>query len=428
VIRRIYFYLQESCFRIFLLILNTFILLISFFIPKTNKIIVVGSWFGNRFADNSKHFFLYANEYKEELGINKIVWITRNPALLDELSAEGFCVYKLWSLKSIWYHLRARIHIVDQAYQDINSFFSVRSIRINLWHGFPLKRIGAYKKNNIKQREEDRNPFYKFLRDYSIPGFWGRHYLLATSKFSAGILGNAFSISKEKVLISGYPRNYEPILDNPIKYVPKNEKDFMTIVKKTKKDSTIIIGYFPTFRDNRDTYLFGTKDTKELKGIFDYFQSSNIKILSKFHAAGSNKSLDTLSNHEAFINLPSDVDVYTFLSEIDILVTDYSSIYFDFLLWEKPIIFFPYDLEYYRDKDRGLIFNYENFTPGPKIYNVRQFEELFSNGVNNFLENYFIQYHEQHEILKNKIYGSVENMDIIHLLNEINTLNERIKK
>jgi CDP-glycerol glycerophosphotransferase len=66
-------------------------------------------------------------------------------------------------------------------------------------------------------------------------------------------------------------------------------------------------------------------------------------------------------------------DVYPILPLVNILVTDYSSIYFDFLLLDKPIIFFPYDIEKYLKQDREFYFNYDEVTPGVK---VRSIEEL----------------------------------------------------
>ena len=74
-----------------------------------------------------------------------------------------------------------------------------------------------------------------------------------------------------------------------------------------------------------------------------------------------------IENHKAFYKFAFQKPMFThFWTNLDILMTDYSSIYFDFLLWESTnSYFFPYDLEYYRDEDRGLIFDYEEFTPGP---------------------------------------------------------------
>lgn len=414
--------------KIFFAVINIIILIISFFIPKTDKIFIVGGWFGKRFADNSKYFYLYADRNKDELKIKKVVWITRSNEVLKELKAQGYSVYKPWSLYSIWYHLRAKVHLIDQSVFDINPFLSVRSIRVNLWHGFPLKKIGTYSKNRGNVKLFTNSKLIKKIIHYSTPGLWGKHYLLATSKFSAEILGKAFGVPNDRVIISGYPRNYEPIVDKPIKYISQNERECFIKIKDAKKQGCYIIGYFPTFRDRNKTLVFGTQKYDELQELFECFSKMNIKIVGKFHFADKNNDFADIHNQESFVSLPSDADVYTFLSEIDILITDYSSICFDYLLWGKPIIFFPYDLEYYRDDDRGLIFDYEEFTPGPKVYNVKELIELLSNGIDRFKSLYINTYSPKAFALKEKIFENPEDMKINHLIEQIGrvSLRERL--
>lgn len=414
--------LKKTTKGLILLFINFMVLIISLFIPKSEKIIVVGSWFGKRFADNSKYSFVYVNQNKERLGIDKIIWITRSNLIKEELNKQGFNVYKAWSIQSIWYHFRAKIHLIDQSVIDINPFFSVRSKRINLWHGFPLKKIGNFIGNGDKKKSSKGNLYLNSLLKMFFRGCWGDYYVLATSDFSANILGEAFAIPNEKMIISGYPRNYEAVVNKPVLHVSENEKVYLDLVTKAKKEGNKVIGYFPTFRDKRETLIFGTKEPEELQILLDFFQNSNIKVIGKFHFAGKNDTFSEIHDHEALINLPSNNDLYTFLREIDILITDYSSIYFDFLLWNKPIIFFPYDLDYYRDEDRGLIFDYEEFTPGPKAYNIEELKNLLSIGIDELNSSYQKQYGQQASNIKAKIFGKVKEMQIDHLIKQIRNL------
>ncbi|MGI6778248.1 MAG: CDP-glycerol glycerophosphotransferase family protein [Acetivibrionales bacterium] len=409
--------------RIFFAITNLLVLLVSLMIPKTNRIIVVGGWFGKRFADNSKYFFLYANENKKKLGLYKVIWITRSNKIKEELKRKGYCVYKIWSIQSIWYHLRSRIHLIDQSSSDINPFFSVRSKRINMWHGFPLKKIGTFMKDCNKNKIRKNNCILVFLDKISTRGFWSDRYILATSKFSASVLGQAFGVPSEKVIVSGYPRNYELIVNKPIKYISENEIECLNIIRSEKERSKSIIGYFPTFRDKRETLIFGIKDNNELHEVLDYFERLNIKIIGKFHFADKNDEFKGIYYHKTFVNLPSDADIYTFINEIDILITDYSSIYFDFLLWNRPIIFFPYDLEYYQNEDRGIIFDYDTITPGPKVYNVSELKALFLDGVESFTVAYHSKYQDKALQLKKKVFENITEMDIEHLIKQIKFIN-----
>ncbi|MCK8061262.1 MULTISPECIES: CDP-glycerol glycerophosphotransferase family protein [unclassified Fusibacter] len=409
----------KSSKKLMLFLINVLVLTISFSIPKSNKIVIVGGWFGKRFADNSKHFYLYLNANLNDLGFDKVVWITRSKEIRDELMKQGYQVYSTWSLPSIWYHLRAKYHLIDQAPTDINAFFSVRSKRVNLWHGFPLKKIGSYMGNYKSTR---KTAIQNMVGKWTVRGCWSDHFILATSDFSAEILGKAFGVDERKVIISGYPRNYEPICDKPIKYVPQHEKSSYENIEEYIKDGYKIIGYFPTFRDKRETLIFGTESMDEINQFLDYCESVKIKFVGKFHFAGKNDKFGDIENHKAFINLPSEADVYTFLDQIDILMTDYSSIYFDFLLWNRPILFFPYDLEYYRDEDRGLIFDYEEFTPGPKAHSIEELQTFFSQNIDVINEKYEAEYRQKADLLKTKIFGDYNNMGIEHLINQIRNI------
>jgi CDP-glycerol glycerophosphotransferase len=164
--------------RLIILLVNLFVFILSLVIPKNDKFIIVGGWFGKRFADNSKHLFLYTNDNKNKLNIDKIIWVTRSKSIKEELQKNGFMAYNVWSLPSVWYHLRAKYHIVDQSPLDVNSFLSVRSKRINLWHGFPMKKIGTYMNSG---KTNYNNGFLKLINKLTTRGCWGDHYLLATS-------------------------------------------------------------------------------------------------------------------------------------------------------------------------------------------------------------------------------------------------------
>lgn len=419
---KIYNYVSLIFKKIIILIINFTITIISLFIPKSEKIIVVGGWFGKRFADNSKYLYLYADKYKEKLNLEKVIFVTRDSKIKDELYHKEYEVYNTWSLASIWYHLRAKYHFIDQSPNDINPFFSVRSIRINLWHGFPLKKIGKYQDGLSIQDKIYNNDFLETLYNLSTKGFWGDKYLLTTSEFAAEIMGEAFRVPNKKRIISGYPRNYETVLNESINFEATFESDDLEQIKNVKNNKKYLFAYLPTFRDNINTKIFGTNDTNELLNFLDFLSSKGIVVVGKFHFANNDKEMMEVSSHEAFINLSSNVDVYSFIKHTDVLITDYSSIYFDYLLSEKPIIFFPYDLNYYKNKDRGLIFDYEEFTPGPKVNNIEKLKNLLIGGPEQLIHNYHDNYGNKAEYLKDKIFNKPENMDIEHLFNILKSL------
>lgn len=408
--------------RFNIIIANLIITFVSFFIPKSDDIIIVGGWFGDRFADNSKHLYLYAHKHKKELNLKKVVWITNNYEIKKELENENYKVYYKWSLYSIWYHFRAKHHFIDQSINDINPFFSVRSNRINLWHGFPLKKVGYLRETDRNKQNIENSKFLKRLHNLSTKGFWGDNYLLATSKFSANLLGKAFKVPKEKIIISGYPRNYGAFNES-IDFKLSSEREGIKKIKEAKRKKNYIFTYLPTFRDNMNTKIFGTSNPKELINFLDFLNSKNIVVVGKFHFANNDVNMNSVCNHNSFINLSSDLDVYSFIEYSDVLITDYSSIYFDFLLWNKPIIFFPYDLDYYKKNDRGLIFNYNEFTPGPKTKDILEFKKLISKTPEDFIKWYNNEYFNKANQLKKKVFKNPNKRGINHLFRQIKNLN-----
>ena len=127
---------------------------------RDNQIILFGSWFGNKFADNSRFLFQYLAENKEKYGFKKVVWATRNEKVFNALEALGYTVVMIGTKESDYYHKIAGIHVVCNAGSstnasegDIDGKFSFGAIRINLWHGIPAKGVD-YASIEYKKREK----------------------------------------------------------------------------------------------------------------------------------------------------------------------------------------------------------------------------------------------------------------------------------
>lgn len=119
----------------------------------------------------------------------------------------------------------------------------------------------------------------------------------------------------------------------------------------------------PTFRDSGTNAL----GMLNLEQLVPFLKENDVLFVAKLHPclmAPSGKLTDNV-----FI-CDSQTDAYPLLTQTDVLITDYSSIYFDFLLTDKPMVFFAPDLDQYREKDRGMFFDYDEFTPGPKTSNT----------------------------------------------------------
>lgn len=116
----------------------------------------------------------------------------------------------------------------------------------------------------------------------------------------------------------------------------------------------------------------------------------------------------------------ADADPYLFIRESSLLVTDYSSIYFDYLISGKPIVFFAYDLEEYKNASREMYFEYSKYTPGKKAYSWEELKEAILDSLDNAG-----QYQEERERLLEKMfyYGRNEASGI--LTQQIKAITER---
>lgn len=331
---------------------------ISFLIPRNKRIWLFGSTFGNRFAENPRYFYLYVNQYKSaEI---TAIWISKSREIVDFLAKSGYKAYLKNSLKGFWYCLRGGIYLYDNYPKDISHFLSGGAVKINLWHGLPLKKIQMDNKldfiRNPRNWKEKLIAFPRRLSDEKPS-----HYVLTTSTFFKPIFSSAFGT--RKVIICGYPRCDIFTTDQIHNIHTPVEADSMDKIMRGKEKNQKIILYMPTFRDSEIKFF----DTVCLKELQLYLMENNYLLCVKLHCKSKlNERFIELESSNIHI-ISSEADPYCYIGSSDLLITDYSSIYFDYLLSGKPILFFHYDYEDYISNSRELYFPYEDFTPGKKV-------------------------------------------------------------
>lgn len=369
-------------------IFNICLYVVSIFIPKSKKYVIIGGWYGERYADNSRYMYEYLCQHKKELGISKVFWYTKSEKIKDMLEGQRKDVLYRYSFRSVYWHLRSRVHMVDQNPRDILGFLSVRCIRINLWHGMPLKNIGY-----LQDGANVPNGLLDKINTLTSGGFWNDSYVVATSEFSGKLLSRAMAVPLKKILISSYPRTIE-LYQRKLKHDTEEYRIF----------------YLPTFRNNR---MINPILKLDLNQIDKHFQQKKIKLLIKPHYADiSNwKITDGLINIQL---IDAREDVYEWLDKTDLLITDYSSVYFDYLLTKKPIIFFPYDYQYYKDQDRGFTVPYNKYTPGIKVYTEEKLFEIID-FIYEHLEEYNAEYKKQYDWVLNKIHKYTDHLDLTEI-------------
>jgi CDP-glycerol glycerophosphotransferase len=229
------------------------------------------------------------------------------------------------------------------------------TVYLQTWHGTPLKKL-AMDMEEVHMpgttTEEYKKNFFEESRSWD--------FLISPNPYSSNIFKRAFHFEK-KLLETGYPRN-----DYLINH---NNTATITKVKETlgiPKDKKVIL-YAPTWRDNeffdRGKYKFTLKlDLERLQRSFgqDYI------VLLRMHYLISNKlDIDPYKGFAFDFSQHHDIRDLYLIS--DLLITDYSSVFFDYLCLKRPIIFYTYDIDTYRDTLRGFYFDIEKDAPGPLV-------------------------------------------------------------
>jgi CDP-glycerol glycerophosphotransferase (TagB/SpsB family) len=344
-------------------------------LPKRRDWIAVIGRADGQFLDNCKYFF--AESAIEHATGMRIAFISERDDVCRLVSNAGLTAYRYPGLQSLSFLLRAGTAVVDSVewYTKGRCYLLAGTRVVQLWHGVGFKRIEFDKwRNEAKGNRLFSSPALLWARLLS-KRLRGR-----TRKYDAVVTTSVFyrdnvfapALRSRQVITTGYPRNSFGMLSAAAnKLISLNTdagvRDKLHQWHETGRRVVVIA---PTYRDTRPTTL-GLTDAiwRQLEA---FGEEKGFEFLFKFHpyerqlypgggGAGSRgKHLHVLDPCS---------DIYPFLPYTDALVTDYSSIYMDYLLLDRPVIFLVEDLEQYLASDRDVQFDFEQMTPGPKLRN-----------------------------------------------------------
>lgn len=341
------------------------IYLISKIFPKNKNLTVIGSNLGLHFADNPKYY--YINHYSSTTSKNQnLVWISKNKDVVKMLKGIGLPAEYLYSIKGIIFCLRANKAIISHQLKDINGCLIGGSIIIQLWHAMALRKVGYggdWYDNNVK------GVFRKFIAIHLPYAYYMTcDYLLAPCERAKENSYEAFSYSfrnnyiEENIFIARQPRTL-CLEDNFIlseKLFP--EKSMLeTINQKYDK----LISWLPTQRRQFGKTIIDiiSDSDMDLKELNSFCYNKNWLFIIKPHFLDLDMATEIAKEYNNIL-IYSYADPYPMLKYTDVLITDYSSVFFDFILVNKPILFMSYDLEEYR-KTAKFYYEYEDLQIGP---------------------------------------------------------------
>ncbi|WP_297824837.1 bifunctional glycosyltransferase family 2 protein/CDP-glycerol:glycerophosphate glycerophosphotransferase [uncultured Methanobrevibacter sp.] len=318
-------------------------------LPINNKRIIFESMWGSKYSCNPRYLYEFINENYPDWDC---IWVLGDEHI--PINGSGKRVRR-FSVKYFYYLATSKFFVNNVNFHE-HYVKRPGQIEIQTMHGTPLKTLGLDVPGDFptKKREEE------FIEKCS---HWD--YLTVQSDFVAEISERCFLFKKE-FLKYGYPRT-------DILYTKNNEDDIKKLKEKMgiPMDKKVIL-YAPTWRlKNKFDMMLDLESLK--KSLSDEYVL--ILRLHHFSAEGWKQPPE-----DDFVY---DLTDYDSVEEIylisDIMITDYSSVMFDYAILGRPIILFAFDLAEYREKLRGLYVDIEDNTPGPILYTSKEVEDAILN-------------------------------------------------
>lgn len=340
-----------------------------FFHKREKNVWVFGEWLGEKCCDNCLYFANYVVCNHSKI---KCVWIYKegtNLSLLDDRVER--VVMDTPEANSFLKHAGAVFftHGMGDLTFDYQHLYS-GALAVDFWHGVPWKKIHADMYTNKIKRA-----YWK----YQTRMFEGNVYLSTSDVFSR-IIQSAFGCKRDSIIESGYPRN--SIFYNPEELLKcrNNLIKRLSCTNPSISQKTHIIAYMPTFRDKGETENMDIM-IRDNETINNVLESNNAVIVKKSHFVNqhNNTSIDGSSRFVGVENISSQ----ELLASADLLITDYSSCFFDYLVLDRPIIHFLYDYDYYSSKDRGVYYTKEQVVCGDTAFDLQQLSVLLKQNLLN---------------------------------------------
>lgn len=331
--------------------------ILTYLIPVNKKMIIFQSSNGRNYTGNPKYIY----EEMVRKGLDKkyqCIWFffdtaTEVPGNCKKIRNNYFPYF--------WYLMRAGFWVFDSR-QPLYYRKKKKVDYIQTWHGTPLKKLALDMDKMDMGGNTDIEDYHEKFRKTCAD--WD--YLISQNTFSTDIFKSCFAFTDRPILQIGYPRN-DILIHN-------NNKDKIREYKKIlglPLDKKIIL-YAPTWRDNE--YLGEGKYKFASKLDFDLAReqlSDEYVFIVKYHYLVSDK-IDW-KPYEGFIYTFDEMrDIAWLYLVSDLLITDYSSVMFDYSLLKRPMLFFAYDLEDYKENLRGFYFDFVKEAPGPISRDTKQ--------------------------------------------------------
>lgn len=315
-----------------------------------------GCWSGHRFGDNAGAVFEHLSEHPVD-GVS-IAWITNEPVIRAQLRAEGHRAYTAWSPAGIWWTLRSGVFVYDSLPKDINFWTSRGANLVLLRHGIGIKKIERaidatdHRLYQLFHGSALQRLFWRIVLPWHLPV---PDLLMACSPTHATQGHWFYGTDTDKIRITGFAR-HDALLDG----APQDRTSIPTVGPEIPADRPVFV-YLPTFREGMARQSF---DWEVLAAAAE---AADVTIAVKLHYVDADRGVlgvDQLDDSTHLRMIDPYMDPSDAYPHADGMISDFSSAPFDFMLLERPIIYYIPDLESFTDH-RPLMYDLEDVAVGP---------------------------------------------------------------
>jgi CDP-glycerol glycerophosphotransferase (TagB/SpsB family) len=336
--------------------------LIGLVVPRSDRLWVFGSGIG--LGEGALPLFRLA---RERLGDStRLVWLARSAAELEEARGLGFDAIRKDGPRGFWTTLRARVIVVTHGFGDANRYGVRGGFVVQLWHGLPFKHLHLDSPSTYSVSFlPDLGVVRRLLAiGYRRAGRGLSLFPVASERVKPSIV-SGFGIQPENVVVTGDPRDDVLLAGDE----STRRTDACTRLHQAVPDlpsSASVVLLAPTWRDGGADPTVPT--ATEWDAIAAWLEEHDAVLLVRTHPLGRGSHADGPARSERIRLLGPDLmrDVNPVLWAVDAVITDYSSIVFDFALVGRPVVFYAPDLADYASM-RGYYVPFDEFTGGRAV-------------------------------------------------------------
>lgn len=335
---------------------------VSVFVPRTNSRWVFGS--GSGIGEGALELYRYAHSRNPAL---KLVWLAANERDLAAAASIGVPAVLKMSALGLWLSLRAGVIVVTHGFGDANRYGTRGSFVVQLWHGIPLKLIQLDSPVTTASGILSRSALLRrLLRRAYRRGYRGIRLMPASSELVASRLRTAFGIPAGDVVVTGDPRDDVLCRGTADERSDRARAVLLAKLALDPATNSRILLYAPTWRDGAPDP--GAPSITEWRRIDEYLLATDTILVVRPHphGVGDYEAGIRASQRAVLLSTTAQPDVTPVLAAADLLVTDYSSIAFDYSLTGGPIFLLAPDEEEYTGS-RGLYEPYREFSDGREV-------------------------------------------------------------